>query len=192
MSREPSLATFVNRISTNHKLSLLHSSPISFPVPIPFPVPCFTSCPCKTTIKGATTVMQSVLNWDLILKITITWTKYGTITHSRPLGCNYAFSKVELLPLSTRPEYVWVYSEESWHTVCIIFKPYKYLVAAPAVIRHLLSFTVRDVMQGKMYLHSSCEDSNSFLAPRAAVLCGLQRLPRLAASASKNHSPNDV
>ena len=135
--------------------------------------------------------MQWVLNWDLILEITTTWTKYGTITHSRPLGCNFAFSKVELLPLSTRPEYVWVYSEESWHTVCIIFKPYKYLVAAPAVMRHLLSFTVRDVVHGKIYLHSSCEDSNSFLASRAVVLSRLHHLPRLAASVSKNHSAND-
>ena len=118
-------------------------------------------------------------------------TKYGTITHSRPLGCSYAFSKVELLPLSTCPEYVWVYSGESWHTVCIIFKPYKYLVAAPAVIWHLLSFTVRDFVHGKIYLHSSSENSNSFLAPRAVVLSRLHHLPRLAALISKNHSASD-
>ena len=118
-------------------------------------------------------------------------TKYGTITHSRPLGCSYAFSKVELLPLSTCPEYVWVYSGESWHTVCIIFKPYKYLVAAPAVVWHLLSFTVRDFVHGKIYLHSSCEDSNSFLAPRAVVLSRLNHLPTLAALISKNHSASD-
>ena len=115
-------------------------------------------------------------------------TKYGTITHSRPLGCSYAFPKVELLPLSTCPEYVWVYSGESWHTVCIIFKPYKYLVAAPAVVWHLLSFTVRDYVHGKIYVHSSCEDSNSFLAPRAV---GLNHLPTLAALISKNHSASD-
>ena len=75
--------------------------------------------------------------------------------------------------------------------MCIIIKPYKYLVAAPAVVWHLLSFTVRDIVHGKIYLHSSCEDSNSFPAPRAVVLSRLHHLPKLMALISKNHSAYD-
>ena len=91
-------------------LSLLHSSPVSFPVPIPFPVPCWISL-------------------DL---------QWGVMAHS-------------------------VYHLQD-------------SVAAPAVVWHLLSF----IVHGKIHLHSSCEDSNSFLAPRAVVLSRLHHLPRLA------------
>ena len=43
--------------------------------------------------------------------------------------------------------------------------PRLYCVRFYAIYLHIF-------VHGKIYLHSSCEDSNSFLAPRAVVLCG--------------------